>query len=81
LVTTKSSKAYGLDRAAYNQGYDALYDFSVEDELSPPLSQEVRARYAHVLPMTVGAICESDYKGIRNQDIDQEKYVVLVRLP
>lgn len=37
MVTTKSSKAYGLDRAAYNQGYDALYDFSVEDELSPPL--------------------------------------------
>ena len=28
---------YGLDRASFNQGQNAKYDFSVDEELSPPL--------------------------------------------
>lgn len=32
LVT--ESKCYGFDRAAYNQGRNAQYDFSIEEELS-----------------------------------------------
>lgn len=29
--------AYGLDRASYNQGKNARFDFSVEEELEPPI--------------------------------------------
>ena len=29
--------AYGLDRASYNQGKNAKFDFSVEEELEPPI--------------------------------------------
>lgn len=29
----------------------------------------------YLVNSTVGAVCATDYKGIRNQDIDQEKYV------
>ena len=29
--------AYGLDRASYNQGQNALFDFSVDKEIAPPL--------------------------------------------
>lgn len=29
--------AYGLDRASYNQGRNAKFDFSVEEELEPPI--------------------------------------------
>lgn len=33
-VLVTESKCYGFDRAAYNQGRNAQYDFSIEEELS-----------------------------------------------
>lgn len=33
----RNTVAYGLDRASYNQGQNAKFDFSVERELEPPL--------------------------------------------
>lgn len=51
--------AYGLDRAAYNQGKNAQYDFSIdEDKIGP---QTARGP---------GAVCARDYKGIGNQNDD-----------
>ena len=34
---TLITKCYGLDRASFNQGKNAKYDFSVEDDLSPTI--------------------------------------------
>lgn len=76
---------YGLDRASFNQGANAQYDFSVLDEQQPTLTARGPGgvccqRERVVFPQTtVGAICASDYKGIRNQDIDQDKAIVICR--
>ena len=36
-ATEHHAVAYGLDRAAFNQGKNALYDFAVEEELEPTI--------------------------------------------
>ena len=36
-ATEHHAVAYGLDRAAFNQGKNALYDFAVEEELEPTM--------------------------------------------
>lgn len=36
-ATEQHGVCYGFDRAAYNQGQNALYDFAVEEELAQPL--------------------------------------------
>ncbi len=64
-----------LDRASFNQGQNAKYDFSVESELA----QTLISRGPGGGNDTIGALCSSDYKGIRNQDIDQAKYVIEFR--
>lgn len=67
-----------FDRAAFNQGANAKYDFAIEDN---DKAQTIVARGPGGVcqPMeneVVGSICASDYKGIRNQDIDDGKWVV-----
>lgn len=39
--------AYGIDRAAYNQGRNALYDFAVEEELEPTMVAKGPGAVAH----------------------------------
>lgn len=39
--------AYGIDRAAYNQGRNALYDFAVEKELEPTMVAKGPGAVAH----------------------------------
>lgn len=36
-TTDKHAVAYGIDRAAFNQGQNALYNFAVEEELEPTM--------------------------------------------
>ncbi len=36
-ATDKHAVAYGIDRAAFNQGKNALYDFAVEKEMQPTM--------------------------------------------
>ncbi|MCR4719674.1 MAG: DNA cytosine methyltransferase [Firmicutes bacterium] len=36
-ATDKHAVAYGIDRAAFNQGQNALYNFAVEEELEPTM--------------------------------------------
>jgi len=73
-VTTKTPDVcYGLDRASFNQGQNAKYDFSVENDLAQTL---VSRGPGGDNDKIIGAICASDYRGIRSQDIDQGKYVI-----
>lgn len=72
-----------LDRASFSQGKNAKYDFSIQKDVAQTLVargpggvmvSDNTPQYEH--QDTVGAICASDYKGIRNQDIDEQKYVI-----
>lgn len=64
---------YGLDRASFNQGQNALYDFSVEEELAQPL---IARGPGGGTDETVGALCARDYKGIGNQYVWEGKCIV-----
>lgn len=102
--------AYGLDRASFNQGQNAKFDFQVTEENQPtltargpgavaqPIFNASKASFfmkatengpADTLVATdykdpqlvayqdkVGSLCASDHKGIRNQDIDENKAIV-----
>ena len=64
---------YGLDRASFNQGKNALYDFSVEEELAQPL---VARGPGGGYSQTVGALCARDYKGVGNQYVNEGKCIL-----
>ena len=102
--------SYGLDRASFNQGQNAKFDFTVTEESQPtltargpgavaqPVYNSSKASFfmratengpADTLVATdykdpqlvayqdkVGSLCASDHKGIRNQDIDENKAIV-----
>ena len=57
--------AYGLDRAAYNQGQNALFNFSIEEE-------KIGAQVAK----GPGAVCARDYKGVGNEYVAEDKCIV-----
>lgn len=64
---------YGLDRASFNQGQNAKYDFSVEEELA----QTIVARGpGGGNALTVGALCARDYKGVGSQYVDEGKCII-----
>jgi hypothetical protein len=64
---------YGLDRASFNQGKNALYDFSVEEEKAQTL---VSRGPGGGDDQTVGALCARDYKGVGNQYVNEGKVVI-----
>ena len=64
---------YGIDRASFNQGKNALYDFSVEEEKAQTL---VARGPGGGTSETVGALCASDYKGVGNQYVNDGKCIV-----
>ena len=62
-----------LDRAAYNQGENAKYDFEARvGGCHRRLLREVQGRYA------IGALCHDDYKFPQQQQIEQGKVVIEV---
>lgn len=65
--------SYGLDRASFNQGKNAKFSFSVDEELAPSL---VAKGPGGGISETVGSLCARDYKGVGNQYVDEGKCVV-----
>lgn len=63
---------YGLDRASFNQGKNAKYDFSIEPEIAQPIVARGPGGYYN----TVGALCARDYKGVGNQYVDEGKLII-----
>ena len=63
---------YGLDRASFNQGKNAKYDFAVEEEKAQPLV----ARGPGGGTSTVGSLCARDYKGVGNQYVNEGKCII-----
>ena len=68
---------YGLDRASFNQGQNAQYDFSVEEEQAQTL---VSKGPGGGTSETVGSLCASDAKMIGNQYVNSGK-LILQMLP
>jgi len=66
---------YGLDRASFNQGQNAQFDFSIEEEKAQTL---VAKGPGGGISNTVGALCARDYKGVGNQYVDEGKVIVQV---
>jgi len=86
----KHAVAYGIDRAAFNQGQNALYNFAVEEEIEPtmvakgpgavaqPTYCTSKASYhTRVNEEVAGTLVESDYKDppVVN-DTDGVQYIV-----
>ena len=64
---------YCLDRASFNQGQNALYNFSVEEELA----QTIVAKGAGGgTDEKVGSLCARDYKGVGNQYVTDGKVII-----
>ena len=74
-VTDKHCVAYGIDRAAFNQGQNALYNIAVEEELEPTIVAKgpgavaqptyCTSKNSHHTKANVniaGTLVESDYK-------------------
>lgn len=64
---------YGIDRASFNQGQNAQFDFSVEKELSPTIVSKGPGGGTNE---TVGALCARDYKGVGSQYVSEGKVIV-----
>jgi DNA (cytosine-5)-methyltransferase 1 len=64
---------YGLDRASFNQGQNAQYDFSIEEETAQTL---VSRGPGGGTEQTVGALCARDYKGVGNQYVNEGKCII-----
>lgn len=65
--------AYGLDRASFNQGKNAQFDFCVDEEVSPPI---VSRGPGGGIENTVGALCARDYKGVGSQYVNEGKVII-----
>ena len=64
---------YGLDRASFNQGKNAQYDFSVEEELAQTIVSRGPGGGTYE---TIGALCARDYKGVGSQYVNEGKVIV-----
>jgi hypothetical protein len=64
---------YGLDRASFNQGQNAQYDFSVIEEQAQTL---ISRGPGGGIDGTVGALCARDFKGVGSQYVDEGKCIV-----
>jgi DNA (cytosine-5)-methyltransferase 1 len=70
---SKDFIVYGLDRASFNQGQNAQFDFSVEEEKAQTL---VSKGPGGGTSETIDALCARDYKGVGSQYVDEGKCIV-----
>ena len=64
---------YGLDRASFNQGKNAQYDFSIEEDLAQTL---VARGGGCCNDKIIGALCARDYKGVGSQYVSEGKCII-----
>jgi DNA (cytosine-5)-methyltransferase 1 len=64
---------YGIDRASFNQGKNAQYDFAVDEDLAQTL---VSRGPGGGTEQTVGALCARDYKGVGSQYVNEGKCII-----
>ena len=94
-ASDKHCIAYGIDRAAFNQGQNALYNFSVEEEIEPTMvakgpgavaqatySTSKNSHHTQASKELANTLVESDYKDppVVN-DSDGVQYIVRRLIP
>ena len=62
----------GLDRASFNQGKNAKFDFSIEEDKAQTLVSKGPGGGTD----TFGALCAIDYQGVGNQYVSEGKLIV-----
>ena len=76
--------AYGLDRYAWNQGYNAKYDFQVFENEEPALVARGGQPYVAESPWLIyqdkiGALCATDHKWVQQEQVVQNKLILQKR--
>ena len=83
VVSTQSARqykgatdliVYGIDRASFNQGQNAQFDFSVEEEKAQTIVS--KGVCGGGTDETVGALCARDYKGVGSQYVNEGKCII-----
>ena len=65
---------YGIDQASFNQGRNAKYNFSVEEDLAQTIV--AKGPGGGTEQKKVGALCACDYKGVGNQYVNDGKLII-----
>ena len=71
--TEKHGVCYGLDRASFNQGKNAQFGISINEEIAPTVCAKGPGGGNDD---KVGALCARDYKGVGNQYVNEGKVIV-----
>ena len=64
---------YGLDRASFNQGKNAKYDISIQEDIAQPI---VARGPGGGNADKVNALCARDFKGVGNQYVSEGKCIL-----
>lgn len=64
---------YGIDRASFNQGQNAKYDISIQEDIAQPL---VARGPGGGNADKVNALCARDWKGVGNQYVSDGKLII-----
>lgn len=74
MIVQEEPISYGLDRASFNQGQNAKFDISVQEELAQPIV--ARGVGGGNDNQVVGSLQARDYKGVGNQYVNEGKVIV-----
>lgn len=74
MIVQEEPISYGLDRASFNQGYNAKFDISVQEEIAQPIV--ARGVGGGNDNQVVGSLQARDYKGVGNQYVNEGKVIV-----
>lgn len=69
----QNAVVYGIDRAAFNQGKNAQYNFTVEEDKAQTI---VSRGPGGGTEQIVGTLNARDFKGVGNQYVDEEKLIL-----
>ena len=64
---------YGLDRASFNQGQNAKYDISIQEDIAQPI---VARGPGGGNADKVNSLCARDFKGVGNQYVTDGKCII-----
>ena len=71
-MVCKENVCYGLDRASFNQGQNAKYDISIQEDIAQPIVARGPGGNAD----KVNALCARDFKGVGNQYVAEGKVII-----
>jgi DNA (cytosine-5)-methyltransferase 1 len=77
-ASDRHAVAYALDRACFNQGQNALYDISIQEELAQTIVAKGPGGVSHAIPKTAGTLTAKMAKGTGGPAGDECQNLVAV---